>query len=209
MLYVQATEDLRTDVLVVNNPVSVRNNPEKLFPTLFHHFMPPTLVTADKKAIEAFRAEHKDIIIKPLYGFGGRDIQHVKIGDDMPAIDMREPAVVQRFLPEVKTQDRRIILIDGEVGGVFGRIPAEGDFRANMAVGGTPVLAELTPKQREICEALKQPLKDRGLLFVGLDCIGDWLTEINITSPTGLRAYKKLTGISLEKDIWDAIESRR
>ncbi len=217
MTYLTTTyllEQLR-GVLVVNNPASVRNHPEKLFPTLLREFMPPTLISADIDAIKSFYKEHKDIVLKPLYGYGGRAVMRLKDGDsnfyaltELLFAARKEPIIVQRFLPEVKSEDRRIILIDGEIAGAIGRIPDEGDIRANMRVGGVPVKVELTSKQKEICEALKQPLKDEGLIFVGLDVIGDWLTEINITSPTGLRAVKNLTGKNIAIDIWNAIESK-
>jgi len=199
---------------VYNNPTSVRNYSEKLFPILFAQFMPPTLISADPAQIEAFRVEHKDIVIKPLYGNGGKGVFHLKPGDDnvhslleLMFASSREPVVVQPFLPEVRTGDRRIVLIDGEVGGVFGRIPAADEIRANMRVGGVPVKAELTPKQREICAAIGPTLKEHGFLLVGLDTIGDWLTEINVTSPTGLAAITNLYGIKLEEKIWDKIEA--
>ena len=218
MAYVTTThllEQLSPDTLVVNDPASVRNHPEKIFPLQFRHFMPDTLVTADISEIEAFRKTHKDIIIKPLYGHGGRSVLRIKPDDDnlstimeMHRTESMEPLMVQPFLPEVKTGDRRIILIDGKIGGVMGRIPSENEIRANFRVGGSPAKAELTPRQREICETLGPILKAKGLLFVGLDVIGDWLTEINITSPTGLIQMNKLNGTKLECDIWDAIESK-
>ena len=218
MVYLTTTyllEQLAPKTLVVNNPASVRNHPEKLFPTLLRQFMPPTIISADVLEIEAFYAQHKDIILKPLYGYGGRSILHLRDGDDnlgalteMLFAGSKEPIIAQRFLPEVKSEDKRIILIDGEIAGAVGRIPASGNIRANMRVGGTAVKAELTSKQLEICKALRQPLKDKGLLFVGLDVIGDFLTEINITSPTTLRAVNDLSGTHLERNIWDAIESK-
>lgn len=208
-------EMLAPDVLVVNNPASVRNLPEKIFPTIFRQFMPPTLISSDELEIKNFFTEHKDIILKPLYGHGGRAILHLKDGDDNfnPLLEMifsanREPIIAQKFLPEVRTEDRRIILIDGEVAGVLGRVPEQGEIRANLRVGGIGAKAELTVKQQEICEALRQPLKDNGLIFVGLDVIGDYLTEINITSPTGLRSINKLHGVQLERNIWNAIEAK-
>ncbi len=208
-------EMLSPDVLVVNDPASVRNHPEKIFPTLMRDFMPPTLISADEREIGEFYAQHKDIILKPLYGYGGRSILHLKAGDDnfKPLMEMlfagsREPIIAQKFLPEVASEDKRIVLIDGEIGGAIGRIPAGGEIRANMRIGGEAVKAELTAKQREICESLRQPLKDKGLIFVGLDVIGDWLTEINITSPTGLRAINRLSDTQLERVIWNAIEGR-
>lgn len=203
------------DTLVVNDPASVRNHPEKLFPTLLREFMPPTLISADMYEIKAFYREQKDIVLKPLYGYGGRAILRLKEGDDNfgPLTEMlfsesKEPIIAQRFLPEVKSEDRRIILVDGEVAGAIGRIPEEGDIRANMRVGGVPISVELTDRQKEICEAFKKPLKDEVLIFVGLDVIGDWLTEINLTSPTGLRAIKNLTGKNIAVNIWDAIEAK-
>lgn len=212
MTYLSTTyilEQLTPKVLVVNDPASVRNNPEKLFPTLFKEFMPPTLISADMQEIAQFRAEHKDIVIKPLYGFAGHDVTHVKPADLLPPLMGSEPVMVQPFLPEVKTGDRRIILIDGEVGGVMARIPAEDDFRANFRVGGHPEKATITKRQQEICEALKPELKKRGLIFAGIDTIGDWLTEINLTSPTGIAAMNRLYGITLQAKIWDAIEKKR
>jgi glutathione synthase len=217
MAYLTTTyilELLAPDVLVVNDPASVRNHPEKLFPLQFQHFMPPTLVSADIDEIESFKKHHKDIIIKPLYGHGGRSVLRLKAEDDnlatlleMQYMASAEPLMVQPFLPEVKTQDRRIILIDGAVGGVMGRIPAEHEIRANFRVGGSPAKAELTKKQREICEVLGPILKAKGLLFVGLDVIGDYLTEINVTSPTGLVQMNALNNTTLEATIWDAIET--
>lgn len=217
MTYLSTTyilERLAPDVLVVNDPAGVRNNPEKLFPTLFKEFMPPTLVTADLKEISHFRKEHKDIVIKPLYGFAGHAVTRVKPRDDLAKAykeafgGSREPVMAQPFLPEVKTGDRRIILIDGKVGGVMARIPAEDDFRANFRVGGSPAKAELTKRQKEICAALEPELKKRGLLFAGIDVIGDYLTEVNVTSPTGIAAMNTLYGFKLQEKIWDAIEAR-
>ncbi|MDX2113902.1 MAG: glutathione synthase [Alphaproteobacteria bacterium] len=228
-------------VLVTNDPASVRNHPEKLFPTVFKQFMPPTLVTADSAEIAAFRREFKDIVIKPLYGYAGHDVVRVKPDDPYPhpflnphpnplpkrerelltspspsqgegrdegAFKLREPVMVQPFLPEVKTGDRRIILINGELGGIMARIPAEEDFRANFRVGGHPEKAEITPRQREICEALRPEMKRLGIVLAGIDCIGDYLTEINVTSPTGIPAMNRLYGLRLESTVWDAIEAR-
>jgi glutathione synthase len=199
---------------VVNHPVHVRNLPEKIFPFLLREFMPPTLISSDSAAILEFRKEHKDLIIKPLYGYGGRSIIRIKPDDDnldtlleMHLASSKEPLIIQKFLPEVKNGDRRIILIDGKVGGVMGRIPAEHEIRANFRVGGSPAKAELTPRQRELCDAMGPILKDHGLIFTGADVIGDWLTEVNITSPTGLMHMNRLYDLHLEADIWDAIES--
>ncbi len=218
MEYITTTyllEQLQPKTLVVNDPASVRNHPEKIFPTLLREFMPPTLISADALEIEEFYAEHKDIILKPLYGYGGRAILHLKEGDDnfnalteMLFSGSKEPIIAQKFLPEVKSEDKRIILIDGEVAAVIGRIPASGNIRANMRVGGTAKKTELSKKQKEICEELRKPLKDKGIIFAGLDVIGDFLTEINITSPTTLRAANELYSINLERNIWDAIEGK-
>jgi glutathione synthase len=211
MAYLSTTyvlERLQPEVFVFNDPASVRNHPEKLFPTVFAQFMPPTLVTADGDEIAAFRREFKDIVIKPLYGYAGHDVVRVKLDDALTLDAMREPVMVQPFLPEVKTGDRRIILIDGEIGGIMARIPAEDDFRANFRVGGHPEKAVMTPRQREICEALKPEMKRLGIVFAGIDCIGDYLTEINITSPTGIAAMNRLYGLKLESQIWDAVEAK-
>jgi glutathione synthase len=218
MTYLSTTyllERIHPKTLVVNNPASVRNHPEKLFPVMYKQFMPPTLITADVKEIDHFRTQYRDIVIKPLYGYAGRSVVHLKPEDDNFQAVMElmfaqgsEPVMVQPFLPEVKTGDRRIILADGEIAGIMGRIPAEHEIRANFRVGGTAAKAEITPKQRAICEALAPELKKEGLIFVGLDVIGDWLTEINITSPTGIPAMNRLYGIQVEATIWDAIEAR-
>jgi glutathione synthase len=178
--------------------------------------MPPTLITSDKQAIEAFRAEHRDIVIKPLYGNGGFGVFHLQPGDEnltalieLYARAGREPMMVQRYLPEVRQGDKRIVLVDGEIGGGVLRIPASGEARANMHVGGRPVKTEITPREREICERIGPELKRRGLVFVGIDVIGDYLTEINVTSPTGIQEINRLDGVALEARLWDAIEARR
>jgi glutathione synthase len=217
MAYISTTyilEQLPPKTLVVNNPTSVRNYAEKLFPAQFKEFTPPTLVSADIREIERFRKEYKDIVIKPLYGFGGHSVFRIKADDDnfnalmeMIFSTSKEPWVVQPFLAEVKTGERRIILIGGKFAGVIGRIPAEGDIRSNMRVGGTPVKAELTPKQRNICDALEPVLKEKGIFFAGIDVIGDWLTEINITSPTGIAPIHRLYGKNVAVDFWDAVEN--
>ena len=208
-------EMLPRTTLVVNDPASVRNHPEKLFPMLMRQYMPETLVSADVNEIERFYRDHKDIVIKPLYGYGGRAVLRLKEDDDnfqalleMQFSASKEPVMVQRFLPEVKTGDRRIVFIDGNVAGVFGRIPPAGEIRANMRVGGSPAKAELTSKQEEICEALGPMLRDKGLLFAGVDVIGDYLTEVNITSPTGLKTIHALYDTKPEAALWDAIEGR-
>jgi glutathione synthase len=201
--------------LVVNDPASVRNHPEKLYPLAFRQFMPPTLVSSDIAELERFWEVYGDIVIKPLYGYGGRGVFRLQAGDDnfhslleMMFSQSREPVMAQKFLAEVKSQDRRILLIDGKVEAVFGRIPAGDEIRANMRVGGVPTKAELSPRQREICDVLGPELKKKGLLFVGLDCIGDWLTEINVTSPTGLAAATNLYGVKVEEKFWDAVEAK-
>lgn len=200
-------ERIHPKTLVVNDPRSVRDLPEKWFPTQFAEFMPPTLISRDVKAIEDFRAAHKDIVVKPFYGFGGHDVYRIAPGEKLALPEMNEPIIVQKFLPEVKDGDRRIILIDGKVEAIFGRIPAEGEIRANTRIGGTPVKAEITKRQREICAAVGPVLKKHGLILVGLDVIGDYLTEINITSPTGIVLANTLYGTKLETKFWDAVES--
>ncbi len=217
MAYISSTyllEQLASKTFVTNNPASVRNHPEKLFPLAFAEFMPPTLVTADVTEIEHFYNEFHDIIIKPVYGHGGRAVFRITPQDhnfqslvETLLTHSKEPVMVQMFLPDVKTGDRRIILADGKVAGVMGRIPPEHEIRANFRVGGTAAKAELSKRQKEICDALEPVLREKGLLFVGLDVIGDYLTEINVTSPTGIRPMNRLYGIKVEAILWDAIES--
>jgi len=216
--YVAAThllERVHPHTLVVNDPVSVRNAPEKLFVTLFPELMPPTLITFDPKEVKAFRAEHKDIILKPIYGNGGAGVFHIDPDDDnlnslldLLAQTVREPLMVQRYIPEIKQGDKRIVLIDGEAAGAVNRIPPAGDARANLHVGGRAEKAALSRRDREICEALGPVLKEQGLVFVGIDVIGDWLTEINVTSPTGLQEIDRFDRVALEARVWDAIEAR-
>jgi glutathione synthase len=218
MAYITAThllEHIHPGTLVVNDPVSVRNAPEKLFVTHFEGVMPPTLITADREQILAFRKKHKDIILKPLYGNGGAGEFHVLPDDEnMNALLevftqlYREPIVVQKYLPDVRSGDKRIILIDGEAKGAVARIPAYGEARANLHVGGRAQKAELTERDKEICAAIGPTLKERGLIFVGVDVIGNYLTEINVTSPTGIQEINRLDGTLLERDVWDAIERR-
>jgi glutathione synthase len=203
------------DTLVVNDPIAVRNAPEKLFVTQFAELMPPTLITYDPKEIKAFRAEHKDIIVKPLYGNAGAGVFHIRPDDDnlnslldLLAQTLREPLMVQRYVPEIKQGDKRIVLIDGEAAGAVNRIPPAGDARANLHVGGRAEKAILSRRDLDICEALGPVLREQGLVFVGIDVIGDWLTEINVTSPTGLQEIDRFDGVSLEAGIWDAIETR-
>ena len=218
MAYITAThllEHVHPKTLVVNDPLEVRNAPEKLLVTHFENLLPPTLITSDQEEIYAFRDEHKDVIIKPLFGNGGADVFHITQGDEnmsalieMFAEKYREPIIVQRYLPEVRQGDKRIILVDGiPVGGVL-RIPADGDARANFHAGGSALKTSLTSREKEICEIIGPALKSRGLLFVGIDVIGNYLTEINVTSPTGIQEINKLDGIKIEKLIWDTIEAR-
>ncbi len=219
MHYITTThllEKLDPKTLVVNNPRSVRNAPEKMFVMEFGDLMPPTLITRDLEEIKAFRAKHKDIVMKPLYGKGGESVFRIAPDDlnfgslfDLFTVTFREAWVVQKFLPEVKDGDKRIILVDGEFGGAVNRVPAEGDLRSNMVRGGSPKKTDLSPREREICERLGPELKKRGLIFTGIDVIAGWLTEINVTSPTGIRAIKNLGGPDVAAMLWDTIEKKR
>jgi glutathione synthase len=209
-------EKIHPDTLVVNDPAQVRNAPEKMFVNMFVDLMPPTLITRDLAEIRAFRAEHNDIVMKPLYGHGGGAVFRIAKDDlnfgslyDMFSVTFREPWVIQRFLPEVKDGDKRIILVDGEFAGAVNRVPAPDDLRSNMVRGGSPKDTELSEREQEICRRLRTPLRERGLLFVGIDVIGGLLTEINVTSPTGIRAIKNLGGPDVAAKIWDKIESKR
>lgn len=218
MAYITAThllEHVHPATLVVNDPASVRNAPEKLFVTRFEGLMPPTLITSDRAEIAAFREEHEDIILKPLFGNGGAGVFRVTPDDEnlnalleMFTLLYREPLIVQRYVPEVRTGDKRIILVEGEPVGAVLRVPAKGEARANLHVGGVAVKAELTSREREICAAIGPTLREQGLLFVGIDVIGDYLTEINVTSPTGIQEINRLDGANLEAPVWDAIEAR-
>jgi len=219
MAYITAThllEHVHPRTLVVNDPVHVRNAPEKLFVTHFPDLMPPTLITSDPEEIEHFRDEHKDIIVKPLFGNGGAGVFHIKPGDENlnALLELftqlyREPIVVQRYLPEVRQGDKRIILVDGEAAGAVNRVPKAGEARSNLHVGGTAVKASLTARDREICQAIGPVLRRHGLVFVGIDVIGNYLTEINVTSPTGIQQIDRFDGVNLSGLIWDAIERRR
>ena len=218
LAYVTAThllEHVHPATLVVNDPAEVRNAPEKLFVTRFAGVLPETLITADRDRIAAFRREFKDIILKPLFGNGGADVFHIGPDDenfnallDMFADKYREPVIAQRYLPEVRRGDKRIILVEGEPAGAVARMPADGDARANFHAGGQARKTELTEREREICAAIGPALRERGLIFVGIDVIGDYLTEINVTSPTGIQEINRLDGIAIEGRIWDAIEER-
>ena len=219
LAYITSThmlERVHPKVLVVNDPASVRNAPEKLFVMNYPHLMPATLITRDKALIEAFRAEHGDVVMKPLHGHGGSAVFKIAQKDpnfgslfDMFSVTFREPWVVQKFLPAVSKGDKRIILVDGVAKGAVNRVPAEDDIRSNMVRGGAAAATDLTAREREICETIGPELKKRGLIFVGIDVIDGNLTEINVTSPTGVRAIKRLGGPDLAVDIWDAIEARR
>jgi glutathione synthase len=219
LAYISAThllERVHPKTLVVNDPAQVRNAPEKMFVTEFPELMPPTLVTRDRDEINAFRAEHGDIVIKPLYGHGGAAVFRLERNDvnygslyDLFAATFREPWIVQKFLPGVRQGDKRIILINGEFAGAINRIPAADDLRSNMVRGGVATSTDLTTREREICERLGPALRERGLLFTGIDVIDGWLTEINVTSPTGIRAVKSLGGPDIAAMIWDKIEEQR
>jgi glutathione synthase len=209
-------ERIHPGTLVVNEPAAVRNAPEKMLVMEFPDLMPPTLVTRDLAEIKAFRAEQGDIVMKPLYGKGGEAVFHLRREDlnfgslyDLFTVTFREQWVVQKFLPAVKNGDKRIILVDGEFAGAVNRVPAPDDLRSNMVRGGTPVQTDLTDRERMICEVIGPPLRERGLLFAGLDVIDGFLTEINVTSPTGIRAVKNFGGPDIAAMIWDRIEAKR
>ncbi len=217
--YITAThllERIAGETLVLNDPASVRNAPEKLFVLDYARFMPPTLITRSLDEARAFLAEHGDIVVKPLHGNGGKAIFRVGAdGANLSALvevfnmTWREPHMVQAFLPAVVRGDKRIVLVDGAVAGAINRLPGEGEIRSNLAVGGSAEATTLTDREREICAALGPELKRRGLLFVGIDVIGgEWLTEINVTSPTGIVAIERFDGTDVAGMIWDAIEAR-
>jgi glutathione synthase len=219
MAYITAThllEHIHPKTLVVNDPAAVRNAPEKLLVTHFPELMPPTMITWDLDAIRSFRLEHNDIIVKPLFGNGGAGVFRIKPDDENLAalLEMhfarsREPLMFQRYEPAVRQGDKRIILVDGEPVGVVNRVPAEGEARSNMHVGGRPEKCVLSPRDREICAAIGPTLREQGMIFVGIDVIGDWLTEINVTSPTGIQEVARFGGADLASAIWDKIEAKR
>jgi glutathione synthase len=219
LAYITSThflERLHPKTLVVNNPASVRNAPEKIFVMDFPDLMPPTLISRDLDEINSFREEHGAVVMKPLHGHGGAAVfrimpQDMNFGSlfDMFSVTFREPWVIQRFLPEVKHGDKRIILVDGEFAGAVNRVPAADDLRSNMVRGGAAKATELSDREREICARLAPKLRERGLLFVGIDVIDGHLTEINVTSPTGIRAIAKLGGPDVAAKIWDVIEAKR
>jgi glutathione synthase len=218
MAYITTThllERIHPATLVVNDPAEVRNAPEKLFVMNFPELMPPTLITRDPGEIRRFRKEHGDIIIKPLYGNGGAGVFRISEGDqnltallEIFATAFREAHVVQRYLPAVRKGDKRIILIDGEAAGAINRVPAEDESRSNLHVGGRPEATELTEREREICATIGPELKRRGFVLVGIDVIGDYLTEINVTSPTGIREVKRFGGPDIAALFWDAVEAK-
>jgi glutathione synthase len=219
LAYITSThflERIHPKTLVVNNPASVRNAPEKIFVMDFPDLMPPTLISRDLDEINSFRSQHGAVVMKPLHGHGGAAVfrilpQDMNFGSlyDMFSVTFREPWVIQRFLPEVKHGDKRIILVDGEFAGAVNRVPAADDLRSNMVRGGAAKATDLTPREREICARLGPALRERGLLFVGIDVIDGNLTEINVTSPTGIRAIARLGGPDVAAKIWDAIEQKR
>ena len=219
MNYITTThilERIHPKTLVVNDPAWVRNSPEKIFVTEFPDLMPRTLITRDPKAIADFRAELGDIILKPLYGNGGAGVFHIRPDDrnlssllEMFDISFREPFIVQEYLPAVRKGDKRIILIDGEAVGAINRVPAETDSRSNMHVGGRAEGSELTDREKDICARIGPALKERGFILVGIDVIGDKMTEINVTSPTGIREVKRFASVDIAGLFWDAVESKR
>jgi glutathione synthase len=218
MAYISAThvlERIHPDTLVVNDPREVRNAPEKLFVTEFQDFIPPTLITSDGLEIREFREQHKEIILKPLYGNGGAGVFRIGPQDENlgSLLEMftqfyREPVIVQRYLPEVRQGDKRIILVDGEFVGAINRVPAAGEARSNMHVGGRPEKTELTARERDICAAIGPELKRRGLIFTGIDVIGGYMTEINVTSPTGIHEVRRFGGEDIARRIWDVVEKK-
>jgi glutathione synthase len=218
LAYISAThllERVHPKTLVINDPAHVRNAPEKIFVTEFPDLMPPTLVTRNLNEIKAFRVKHGDIVMKPLYGAGGAAVFALKAGDvnfgslyDLFAATFREPWVVQKYLPAVMQGDKRIILVDGAFAGAVNRVPQPDDLRSNMVRGGAAQATDLTDRERAICERLGPALRVRGLLFAGIDVIDGYLTEINVTSPTGIRAIKRLGGPDIAAMIWDRIEAK-
>jgi glutathione synthase len=219
MSYITAThllERIHPKTLVVNDPAQVRNAPEKLFVTEFSEFVPPTLISSDPREIRRFRDDHKDIILKPLYGNGGAGVFRVKPDDENlgSLLEMftqfyREPVIVQRYIPEVRKGDKRVILVDGAFAGAINRVPAIGEARSNMHVGGRPEATDLTSRERAICAAIGPELKRRGLIFTGIDVIGEYMTEINVTSPTGIHEVRRFGGADIAALVLDAIEKRR
>ncbi|WP_101067661.1 glutathione synthase [Roseovarius salinarum] len=219
MFYITTThllQRLAPGTLVVNDPFWVRNFPEKLLVLDFPELMPPTTIARDLETIRAFKAAQGDVILKPLYGNGGAGVFHLSESDrNLASLHelftgfSREPLIVQKYLPQIARGDKRVILVDGEPAGVINRVPASGETRSNMHVGGRAEKAELTARDREICAAIGPLLRDKGQVFVGIDVIGDYLTEINVTSPTGIQEMERFDGTNVAGMIWDAVEARR
>jgi len=218
MAYITTThllERLQPKTLVVNDPASVRNSPEKVFVLDFLDLMPPTLVTRSPDAIRAFRDEHKDIVVKPLYGNGGAAVFRIPQGDtnlnsliELLGVTFREPIMVQRYIPQVRKGDKRIILVDGEFAGAINRVPPPDETRSNLHIGGKAEATTLTKRDKEICAKLGPELKRRALIFAGIDVIGTYLTEINVTSPTGIRQVAEFGGPDIAAMIWDVVEKK-
>lgn len=219
MAYVTATyllETVHPQTLVVNDPAQVRSAPEKLLVTHFPDLTPPTLISSDPVALVDFHRRHGDVVLKPLHGAAGSGVVRLKADDpnlealiEIHATGSRDPLVIQKFLPAVSAGDKRILLVDGEPVGAINRVPLKDQVRSNLRVGGTAAPVELTPRDLEICAAIGPTLKERGLIFVGIDVIGDWMTEINVTSPTGAQQLKQFSGVDAAALMWDAIETRR
>ena len=219
MSYITTThllDRIHPETLVVNDPFWVRNYPEKLLVLDFPDLTPPTTVARDLATLKAFKARHGDIILKPLYGNGGAGVFRLTPEDrnlnslhELFAVLNREPLIAQKFLPDVAAGDKRIILVDGEPVGAINRVPAEGETRSNMHVGGRPEKVEMTERDREICARIGPLLRDKGQIFVGIDVIGGWLTEINVTSPTGIQELERFDGLNIAEKIWQAIEAKR
>ncbi|MEE2699398.1 MAG: glutathione synthase [Pseudomonadota bacterium] len=218
MSYITTThllELVQPDTLVVNDPVEVRNAPEKIFILRYPNLLPPTIISREKDSLVSFRAKYSDIILKPLYGNGGSGVYHIKPDDEnfISLLEMfekisREPIIAQAYLPDVRKGDKRIILIEGEVAGAINRVPKEGEARANIHTGATTEKSNLNDREIEICKIIGPDLKKRGLIFVGIDIIGDYLTEINVTSPTGIQEINHFDKTCIESQFWDAIEKR-
>mgnify|MGYP003112517622 FL=1 len=219
MSYITTThllDRIHPETLVVNDPFWVRNYPEKLLVLDFPDLTPPTTVARDLATLKAFKARHGDIILKPLYGNGGAGVFRLTPEDrnlnslhELFAVLNREPLIAQKFLPDVAAGDKRIILVDGEPVGAINRVPAEGETRSNMHVGGRPEKVEMTERDREICARIGPLLREKGQIFVGIDVIGGWLTEINVTSPTGIQELERFDGLNIAEKIWQAIEAKR
>ncbi len=211
----QMLERLQPSVLVINDPRAIRDAPEKLFVTTFSDLTPPTLITRDPEAMRAFRAEHGDVIVKPLYGNGGAGVFRINADDanfnaliELFLEAYREPSIIQKYLPAVRHGDKRIILLDGEAVGAINRVPAAGETRSNMHVGGRAEEVEMTERDQEICDRIGPTLSSLGLILAGIDVIGDWLTEINVTSPTGVQEVRRFGGADISALFWDWVEGR-